>query len=540
MSFLKLKINSTILTIILAFYFTFILNMTLMRHIYNIFLDMDHLGFMFVLSVIFFFLAALNIIFLLFSIKYIEKPLFILVIILSSFINYAMYNYGIIFNADMFTNIFETNVAESHSYLNLTLVIWIFLSGIVPAFLLLKTEIIHYEWKKDILVKIGSLLVSIAIIGIIAIFFYKDFASIGRNNRILAKEIIPTYYISGLYKYIRNTYFHKDIPYNFIGEDAVVPDNVKNNLMIVVVGETARSMNYELNGYDRPTNAYTRNIENITSFQKVTSCGTATAISVPCMFSMMNREDYSRAKFKNQDNVADILKRAGIEQLWVDNNSSCKGVCRNIKNISVSRDTAPYCDGKVCKDEVFFKYLQSQINDMKGKNGIIYLHIMGSHGPTYYKRYFEKDRFFKPDCQRSDIQNCTDEEIVNTYDNTILYTDKFLAHVIDILKENDKDFNSLMFYISDHGESLGENGLYLHGMPYMFAPEQQTKIPLITWFSDKMIKEQGIDMDCLKKLSQQKEISHDNLSHSLLGLMHVKTNAYKEDMDIFAACRKEK
>ena len=109
---------------------------------------------------------------------------------------------------------------------------------------------------------------------------------------------------------------------------------------------------------------------------------------------------------------------------------------------------------------------------------------MGSHEPAYYKCYPESFNTFKPACNSLELSSCTNKEINNAYDNAIFYTDYFLSHVISLLKENTPKFEITMFYISDHGESLGESGLYLHGMPYIFAPDSQTKVPLIVWASE--------------------------------------------------------
>ena len=106
---------------------------------------------------------------------------------------------------------------------------------------------------------------------------------------------------------------------------------------------------------------------------------------------------------------------------------------------------------------------------------------MGNHGPAYFKRYPKEFEKFKPACQTAELSECSDEEIGNAYDNAILYTDYFLSQVVQLLKQNEQKFEASMLYISDHGESLGENNLYLHGMPYMLAPSEQTDVPVIVW-----------------------------------------------------------
>jgi lipid A ethanolaminephosphotransferase len=289
----------------------------------------------------------------------------------------------------------------------------------------------------------------------------------------------------------------------------------------------------------RDTNFYTKNIPNIVSFKNVTSCGTATAVSLPCMFSLLGKSEFSEEKAESQDNVIDILVRGGAKSVWIDNNTGCKGVCRGITSYSTTLMPELNCSGEDCTDEVLLQVMDDKINSFKGKEGIVFLHLLGSHGPTYYKRYPESHAKFKPDCETSDLQKCTDEQIVNSYDNTILFTDYLMAKVIDNLKTFDKTYHTAVFYVSDHGESLGENGVYLHGMPYSMAPNEQTHVPFIVWLSDKMRAHKTVDMDCLKREADKGSFSHDNLSHTLINLMDISTSLYDRKKDVLWSCERE-
>ncbi|MGO4779028.1 phosphoethanolamine transferase, partial [Lysobacter sp. 2RAB21] len=155
---------------------------------------------------------------------------------------------------------------------------------------------------------------------------------------------------------------------------------------------------------------------------------------------------------------------------------------------------------------------------------------------SYYLRYPPRLRVFTPTCDTGELGQCGREQIVNAYDNAILYTDEFLARTIAYLSE-DADRDTAMIYVSDHGESLGENGLYLHGVPYSIAPKTQIKVPMVMWMSPGFIGSRGVDMQCLRAESA-KPASHDNLFHSILGLMQVQTNVYRKDMDLFAPCER--
>ena len=170
-------------------------------------------------------------------------------------------------------------------------------------------------------------------------------------------------------------------------------------------------------------------------------------------------------------------------------------------------------------------------NDDENSDILIVLHALGSHGPKYYKRYPDEFSLFKPACKKATPQECTDKEIINAYDNTILYTDHVISQLINYLKTKQAENDTFLIYASDHGESLGENGVYLHGLPYFLAPEVQTHIPMLSWFSESYIQNEKLDMANMKTL-QNKEVTHDYLSHSLLSAFDVKTMIYKSDYDL--------
>lgn len=162
--------------------------------------------------------------------------------------------------------------------------------------------------------------------------------------------------------------------------------------------------------------------------------------------------------------------------------------------------------------------------------------MKGSHGPSYFKRYPLAFERFSPVCDNNQLDRCDRQSIVNAYDNSLSYTDYVLGQTIDLLKRNSQRFDTGMLYVSDHGESLGENGLYLHGLPYAMAPREQTHIPMLLWLSDGLARSAALDAGCLRQQSGR-TLSHDNLFHSMLGLMKVQTSAYRADLDLFRACQ---
>ena len=234
----------------------------------------------------------------------------------------------------------------------------------------------------------------------------------------------------------------------------------------------------------------------------------------------------------------DVLNNTqDVAILWRDNNSDSKGVALRVDYEDFQTPkTNSICDEE-CRDEGMLVGLEDYIEKNRGKNILIVLHQMGNHGPAYYKRYPKEFEKFTPVCKTNQLENCTQEEISNAYDNAILYTDYFLSKAINFLKKYSKTHEAGLLYVSDHGESLGENGIYLHGMPYAIAPKAQTHVPSLIWLDDGQMAHE-YDINKIKQ-NKDKEYSHDNLFDTLLGLFEVKTEVYKKELDILNEARKE-
>lgn len=539
--FPSVKLHPVAFSLILAVYFFLCLNLPLLTRLYEL-ADTQKLSTGFIISLPLFLISAFNAMFSPLSNNRIRKPFFITLTVLSAGISYATYNYGVIFSQDMIANVAETNSAEAYSYLNVSFFLWMLCFGMFPAVFIYKTEIIFLPRKKIMLSQVYSTMVSMLLISLIAAFYYQDYAVTLRNNSDLKRIIVPTYAVSSGIKFVNGKYFTTALPYKQLALDATLEKSQHKKLTVFVIGETARAANYSLNGHEHDTNKFTKQFD-VSFFKNVTSCGTETSVSVPCMFSNLTRQAYSLKKAKAQDNVLDIIQRAGVETVWIDNNGGCKGVCKNVKNIDIREayaDNKNYCGREGCYDGALVEELKKQMNRLTSNNAVIVLHLMGSHGPAYYKRYPSDMAAFQPDCQRSDIQNCNAQALENTYDNTILYTDKVLADVMKILSANDNKRDSAMLYVSDHGESLGENGLYLHGLPYAIAPEEQKHVPLMTWFSPSSMRSRSLNRQCLAQNAEKNIYSHDNFFHTVMGLVGVSSDAYNKQMDILNACKGHK
>jgi lipid A ethanolaminephosphotransferase len=459
--------------------------------------------------------------------RYTTKPFLIIILLISSLVAYFMNNYNIVIDEAMIKNIIETDTNEVYDLLNVKLFIYLALAGILPSIIILKIRIRYKPFIREFLTKIaaftGALLICLALI-----FFMSDFySSFFREQKQLRYYSNPLAYVYSVFRYIDHNFDQgTTIKINPIGTDArISKTDGDRELIILVVGETARADRFSLNGYNKETNPLLKK-EDVINFPDVHSCGTTSAVSVSCMFSILTRDEYSRKKADSTYNILDILNMAGVNILWRDNNSDSKGVALRVPYENYKTPEKNTVCNPECRDEGMLVGLQEYIDSRKTGDILIVLHQMGNHGPAYYKRYPESFEKFKPVCKTNQFEKCTSEEINNAYDNAILYTDYFLSKVIALLKQNNK-FETAMFYIGDHGESLGENNIYLHGMPYFMAPDEQIHVPAIMWFGD----DYKVNKDNLKK-SAKEEHSQDYLFNTLLSLMEVETTLYDKDRDI--------
>jgi lipid A ethanolaminephosphotransferase len=471
----------------------------------------------------------------LFVLPKLAKPLMAIIFISAASAAYFMNNYGIVIHKTMIQNLIETDTKEASSLFNSTLAAYIIVLGILPSLLLLKVKLNFGSFKHELINKLKLWgLVLLAIVLLIAPLS-ADYASFFRNNKSIRQMANPVNFIYATATYLSAN--NASITVVSMGEDAKLNSNAhtKPTLFVVVVGETARADHFSINGYDKPTTPLLAQ-QDIINYRNVVSCGTETAVSVPCMFSNLTRAKYSDKKAKSQEGLLDVLKHSGYSVLWLDNNSSCKGTCDRVAYEDLRDLKIPeICNERECFDNILLHDIDKKVSAMTG-NKVIVLHQKGSHGPDYYNRYPENMEVFKPVCKDNKLQNCSSEEINNAFDNTIHMTDLFLNNTIEWLKTQSKDYNTALIYLSDHGESLGEKNLYLHGMPYLIAPDEQKHIPFFFWFSPNFEQENGIKRECLSAQTNS-EYSHDNLFHTTLGLLNVSTSLYNPELDMVGACR---
>ncbi|AGF77950.1 putative membrane-associated, metal-dependent hydrolase [Desulfocapsa sulfexigens DSM 10523] len=531
----KKEVSATKLIISTALFFVLFGNIAFFQHVFSIYpISFQNIGFLGSLAVG---LTAILTLFLtLITSRYTIKPTLVILLIISSFTAYFMDNYNVVIDDIMIQSILETDLSETSDLASWRVLSYLLLLGVLPSLLVQRVKLVSLPLKKTVLYKARDCVVSILILTVMIFSFSKFYTSFFREHKPLRYYTNPSYYLYSIGKYAADILSPQETGVMPLGKDAQVVKrhgeerNDRKELVILVVGEAVRADHFSLNGYERETNPLLAQ-EKIVNFSEMYSCGTSTAYSVPCMFSHYNRKDYSPRKGRTNENILDVLNHTdAIDVLWRDNNSDSKGVALRVPYEDYSKpENNSVCSDGECRDEGMLAGLDHYIDQHPGRDILIVLHQMGNHGPAYYKRYPEEFEKFQPVCRTNQLEECTQQEIVNAYDNTLLYTDYFLSKVIGLLKGYDKSHNTAMLYFSDHGESLGEKGLYLHGMPYAVAPEAQTHIGSLMWFGDEI--REKIDVEKVKKHKDQR-YSHDNLFHTLLGIFEVETGVYNNELDI--------
>ncbi len=452
------------------------------------------------------------------------KALLAIILVFSAGTAYFTDTYNVIIDVDMIDNTLKTDFAEARDLVSMQQLLYILFLGLLPAWLVLKTPLKSMPWGQIIfrrLISLGAALILTLGVLVSAADFFATYIRENANLRYYSNPLAPLFE-AGLY-------VHQEFvapgqqTFQIIAPDAkkMASDN-KPKLSIVVVGETLRADHFGLNGYDRNTTPLLAQEPDLINYPNVNACGTSTAHSLPCMFSYLERTQFNKLQANNMENALDILHKTGVQVVWIDNNSSAKGVADRVTYLDAKSPTNnTVCDPE-CRDIGMLSIAKNWLTPLPASDDkLIVLHQMGSHGPAYYKRYPDAFKQYTPICESNQLDSCSREEIINTYDNTVLYTDYFLSESIQWLKALQTHYEVSLLYISDHGESLGENGLYLHGYPYMFAPKAQIEVPMITW-SSKPVPTPAINQ----------VFSHDNLFHTLLGLYNTSTAVYKREMDI--------
>jgi lipid A ethanolaminephosphotransferase len=451
-----------------------------------------------------------------------------------------MGSYGVVIDTTMMTNVVQTNPGEVRDLLNLRLVGSLLLLAALPIAVMWRLPLRRVGWGAQALRNvIGGVLALLALAALVFALF-ADLSATMRNHRSMRYLINPANSLYALVDLALRARAQPSGPPLPIGTDARALPRAAGKappLLVLVIGETARADHFALNGYARATNPELSALD-VLSFRQVMSCGTNTAASLPCMFSHLGKAGFE-SRERDHENLLDLVQRAGMAVLWLDNQAGCKGLCERVPNAN-ARDAvagaAPppsaLCDGDECLDEALLHGLDARLAALpaaaRERGLLLVLHQMGSHGPAYYKRSPPQRKPFAPECTTSVLQQCERGALINAYDNSIAYTDHVLGLTVRWAQQQSARFEPALLYISDHGESLGENNLYLHGLPYALAPSEQKHVPMLLWAPQPS--------PCLRTRLDA-PLTHDHLFHSVLGLLGIEAREYQPALDAFAPCR---
>ncbi|MBW8367398.1 MAG: phosphoethanolamine--lipid A transferase [Arenimonas sp.] len=475
--------------------------------------------------------------------RFVHKPLLAVVILLAASAAYFIDSYGVVVDRHALQSVLETDAREGAQWLSWKMLVYLGLLGVVPVLALWRVPVTYRPWPRELLSRGLMMLAALVLIGLAIAPFSREMASTARNHSQLRDLATPFNVFSAVRGYIKHSAPAAPVVIRPLGTDArggTRPPGAKPRLLVLVIGESARAASFSLGGYGRDTNRELAKLD-ITYFTDVSSCGTNTATSLPCMFSNLGRKDYRESAAKSSENLLDVITHAGFQVEWEDNNTGSKRIA--LRSSDPEEDMATLgatdlCDEEGCLDELLVRHLRRELlpTDPDATGDKVYvLHMIGSHGPAYFKRYPKAFERFTPSCDSVALQSCTPEQIRNSYDNTIAYTDHILARLVALLGEHADQRTSALLYLSDHGESTGESGVYLHGAPYLFAPGEQTKVPMLLWSSPAFREWRGLDMACAQA-RRTLPVSHDHFFHTVLGLLDVQTSAYRSELDALAGC----
>jgi lipid A ethanolaminephosphotransferase len=465
------------------------------------------------------------------------RPVLAVLFVATAFATFYMDRYSVFINTEMLQNVLHTDWPEAHELLTPALGLHLLLYGGVPLFVLSRVQIKPRPLGRSAGIRVFSVVAALALAALVVFPQFRAVSSLVRNHREARHLVTPTNYLSSGFRLARDAVATPAAPREVIAADASRASGAagqRPKLLVLALGETVRSANFGLSGYARDTTPELRALDPV-SYPRVQACGTSTEVSVPCMFAPVGRRDYDEQRIRREQSLLHVLDRVGFKVLWLDNQSGCKGVCDGLPAERIPGDADPVlCDGERCLDAI----LLSRLSAVAAEPGdlVIVLHLLGNHGPAYFRRYPDEFRRFTPTCDSAELSECSDAEIVNAYDNAILYTDHVLAATIAYL-QGLPDRDTALIYVSDHGESLGENGIYLHGLPYAIAPAVQREVPMLMWLSDGLLESTGVDESCLRT-GASGEVAHDHLFHSVLGLLDVTTTVREPSLDLFATCRR--
>lgn len=452
---------------------------------------------------------------------------------------YYMQAYHVYLDPEMMRNVMHTNPHEAGELLTWAMAPALAVYLLPPLALIWWMDLRRGDILPALLFRSICVVVALSVGAGGVMISFKEFSSFMRTKKEARYLITPENYLYSTFRNVVADGAGARQPRQPIGIDAALAAgwamHNKPVLLVVVVGETARDANWGLSGYARQTTPELAALDVI-NYSKVTACGTSTEVSVPCMLSPVGRRDYDEKRIRNSESLPHVLAHAGFRVAWLDNQSGCKGTCDGLEKWRPDAEKmAVDCPAGECFDSALVTGARA-LTQGSAENTVLFLHMLGNHGPSYAKRYPAEFRRFSPTCETADLGRCTQQEIVNSFDNAVLYTDHVLAQAIAFLKEKQSTHDTALIFVSDHGESLGEGGLFLHGIPYAIAPAVQKEVPMMLWLSDSYRASFSLDAGCLRARTTE-PVAHDHLFHTVLGLLDIRSGIYEKRYDLATSCK---
>ena len=420
---------------------------------------------------------------------------------------YFILTYNVFIDATTIENVFNTRYSEASGFFSWSLWLFILVFGILPAlFCLLQPVVIGKARKLGIYC--GSLLAVILVVGLLNISQTLFFS---QHDTELGGLLQPWSYIANTYRIIS---FSQDEQ----AEEIKLPDgritDDEKAVVVLVIGESARKANFQLYGYQRDTNPLLSKQEELKVYQ-ATSCATYTTAGSKAILEPKDSGDLYEL-------LPNYAFRTGVDVSWRTSNWGEPPI--HIEEYLTDTELASqYPDVDSDYDGILFAGLRQRIESSPKNKVLIILHTSTSHGPQYANKYPKEFEVYKPVAKNVEEGEKNVGMLVNAYDNTIRYTDFLLDSLISTLRTM-KDWKSAMIFVSDHGESLGENKMFMHGLPMKLAPKEQYEIPFLVWTS--------ADFRAYKS-NLPAVLEQHYIFHSVLNLLSIQSPAYNADFDIF-------
>lgn len=437
---------------------------------------------------------------------------------------YFMWSYQMVIDATMVANILNTDAAEASGLWDAGIVPYVLVLGVIPSLLIWKVTITKPRWFW----RLGAGVVSV--VCLIAFLFATSFTWLwyDQNATRLGSKILPWSYVINTARYYNQLALNDREQVLLPAATFLEAAPTSKEIVVLVIGESARAENFSLYGHDQDTNAFTAKT-SLVALPAGLSCATNTISSTACILTHEGREASSHTSFEP---LPSYMTRSGIETFYRTNNSGPPPV--KTTHFERAKDIAAACDGADCPDGALDESLNWHLGKALAASTsdriFVTLHQKGSHGPAYVDRYPADFGAFAPVCDSVQVSKCTEQSLINAYDNSILYTDFLLADLITQL-DAIPNANVAMLYVSDHGQSLGEGGYYLHGAPVSIAPKEQLDVPFLVWMSDGFMQTRGLRY---ADIMPETTYAHDFPFHSVMGAFGMRSEIYKPEFDIFS------